>query len=110
MTKSRITKSRKNCKSMTQARYDEAAILKPTPLVTRVAIGIIDQSPYSRNQIQLRAGLGTSTISHWSTGKRKASVATLDKALRVVGYRLTIEAIPKLRAAGLGLNKGDDDD
>lgn len=101
----RITHSRKNYKSKTAVRYDAEAREKPTPRVTRVACRLFDASPISRNQIQLRAGLGVSTLSHWASGSRKASVKTLDKALRVIGYRLTIEKIPKRRAAGTGPGK-----
>lgn len=96
----RITPSRQNYKSKTAARYDAEARAKPTPTITRVAVRLIDASRFSRNQVQLRAGLGVSTISHWASGSRKATVKTLDKALRVIGYRLTIEEIPKRRAAG----------
>ena len=102
----RITTSRKNYKSKTAARYDADAKARPSPTVTRVACRLFDASPLSRNQIQLRANLGTSTLTHWSNGTRKATVKTLDKALRVIGYRLTIEPMPRGKTAGDDLKPG----
>lgn len=67
--------------------------MKPTPLeFLRAAIAL---SPYTPTTLSTAAGLGIDTVSRWLAGRRAPRVAELDQALHALGYRLTVEPLPR---------------
>ena len=67
--------------------------MKPGPIeFLRSAIAL---SPYTPTTLSTAAGLGLDTVSRWLSGQRVPSTAQLERALNTLGYRLTVEPIPK---------------
>jgi transcriptional regulator with XRE-family HTH domain len=67
------------------------------PAITLIA-RLLPKTGWSYHELEAITGVATNTIIRWCDGKNSGTLPNIEAVLNALGYRLTVEPAPEMRA------------